>query len=411
MNILILNHYAGSPELGMEFRPYYLAREWIKLGHKVFIVAADFSHLRLKQPSVVYNLQYEKVDEINYFWLKTLKYTSANYKRLLNMLAFILKSVIYFKKISKIVNPQVVIASSTYTFDIYPAYFIARKSDAKLVIELRDLWPLSPMILGNYSKMNPFIWTMQRAANFSYRRCDCCISVLANAKDYLVQHGLKEEKFFYIPNGFSEDELRSTRKQIPGEYAELLSRIKVKSKTIIGYTGGHAPSNALKSLMEASKYFANNDDITFVLIGDGSQKHELMESVRLNDQKNVYFLPTISKSLMPKLLMQFDILYAGGIKSILHSYGTSFNKITDYMLAKKPIIFAVDEPDSLIKKTGCGIQIPAENISELIKVIKFLSELPTVERNNMGEKGRKYALKELKYRSLAKKFIKAVESC
>ena len=32
MNILLLNHYAGSPALGMEFRPYYLAREWVRAG-------------------------------------------------------------------------------------------------------------------------------------------------------------------------------------------------------------------------------------------------------------------------------------------------------------------------------------------------------------------------------------------
>ena len=38
MNILYLEHYAGSPEMGMEFRPYYLAREWVKMGHKVIII-------------------------------------------------------------------------------------------------------------------------------------------------------------------------------------------------------------------------------------------------------------------------------------------------------------------------------------------------------------------------------------
>jgi hypothetical protein len=30
MNLLYLNHYAGTPALGMEFRPYYLAREWVR---------------------------------------------------------------------------------------------------------------------------------------------------------------------------------------------------------------------------------------------------------------------------------------------------------------------------------------------------------------------------------------------
>ena len=53
MNILYIDHYAGSLSMGMEFRPYYLAREWKKLGHTVRIIGADYSHLRKNNPSVV----------------------------------------------------------------------------------------------------------------------------------------------------------------------------------------------------------------------------------------------------------------------------------------------------------------------------------------------------------------------
>ena len=58
MNILLINHYAGSPDMGMEFRPYYMAREWIKEGHRVFIIAGDYSHLRKNNPVV--NRDFEK---------------------------------------------------------------------------------------------------------------------------------------------------------------------------------------------------------------------------------------------------------------------------------------------------------------------------------------------------------------
>ena len=59
MNILYLEHYVGGPEYGMEFRPYYLASEWVKQGHKVTIIAASFSHLRQNNPDVVKDFQEE----------------------------------------------------------------------------------------------------------------------------------------------------------------------------------------------------------------------------------------------------------------------------------------------------------------------------------------------------------------
>lgn len=57
MNILYINHYAGSPEMGMEFRPYYFSREWIKMGYNVRIIAGDYSHLRIKNPKVENDFQ------------------------------------------------------------------------------------------------------------------------------------------------------------------------------------------------------------------------------------------------------------------------------------------------------------------------------------------------------------------
>lgn len=70
MNILLINHYAGSVRHGMEFRPYYLAREWVRDGHSVRITAASFSHVRSRQPSLVdaSSPTIEVLDGIEYFW-------------------------------------------------------------------------------------------------------------------------------------------------------------------------------------------------------------------------------------------------------------------------------------------------------------------------------------------------------
>ena len=70
MNILYIDHYAGSVSMGMEFRLYYMAREWQKLGHKVWIAAADYSHVRRKQPDVSDCYSLKNIDGVEFLIIK-----------------------------------------------------------------------------------------------------------------------------------------------------------------------------------------------------------------------------------------------------------------------------------------------------------------------------------------------------
>ena len=145
MNILMISHYAGTPQYGMEFRSYYMAREWVRMGHNVMVVGASFSHLRKVQPSV----EQENLEGINYWWLPTGEYEGNGLKRVLTMFQFC-RQVYKHRKELIAFNPDIVIASSVYTFDIYPCHYIAKRTNAKLVYEVHDLWPLSVMVIGGY---------------------------------------------------------------------------------------------------------------------------------------------------------------------------------------------------------------------------------------------------------------------
>ena len=87
MNILLINHYAGSPELGMEFRPYYMAKEWVKAGHQVLIVGGSFSHLRKVQPQGKEDL----IEGIHYRWVKLNAYKGNGIGRIRSMFSFVSK--------------------------------------------------------------------------------------------------------------------------------------------------------------------------------------------------------------------------------------------------------------------------------------------------------------------------------
>ncbi len=70
-NIWIINEYAGTPYCGMTFRHYYLAKELVRLGHKVTIFPSSFSHYKLKQHlEVKSTFTKENIDGIDFIWVK-----------------------------------------------------------------------------------------------------------------------------------------------------------------------------------------------------------------------------------------------------------------------------------------------------------------------------------------------------
>ena len=404
MNILLINHYVGSPYYGMEFRPYYLAREWVKQGHRVTILGASFSHLRQHNPDVKQDFHEEIIDGIKYVWFKTPEY-GGSIARIKNIMTFVWKLNKNVKKIARLYEPDLVIASSTYPIDNIPAYKIAKVSGAKYSYEIHDIWPLSPMLIGGYSKYHPFIMVMQYGENYAYKHVDKVISLLWNAEEHCKEHGLAPGKFVCVPNGYNPEEWTDDKfsSPLPEEHQKTLDDLK--GKTIVGFAGGLAASGALKTLLGAAEDLKDRKDIHFVLVGKGPEERELKDYVASKEMKNVTFLPPVSKQLIPSLVHSFDIAYYGGIHSELHKYGTAANKMTDYMLSSKPIIQSLDEPGSLIEKIGAGIRVSAEDSAKVSIAVQDLVKTGSEKMSEMGEKGRKYALENLSWSKLALDFL------
>lgn len=408
MKILLVNHYAGSSKYGMEYRPFYLCREWVKQGHKVTIIAATYTHLRQINPIVNKDFSEEYIEGIKYIWIKVPSYKSS-LKRIINMGTFVIKLMNNAKKIAKKEKPNLVIASSTYPIDIYPCKKIADIAGAKLCYEVHDLWPLSPMLIGGYSKKHPFIRVMQKGEDDCYKYSDKVISLLWNAEEHMKEHGLAEGKFKCIPNGYNPDEWtdEALTLPLPKEHVDAFNALN--GKIIVGFAGSFSSSGALGTLIEVAELLKEDLRIHFVLIGNGSDKKNIEKMVLQKKLSNVTLLPAVTKVLIPAINNKFDIAYMGGVHSFLHKYGTSYNKMTDSMLSKKPLIQAVDEPGCITERVGCGIQVEAENPRKIADAILIIANMSEEERKAMGEKGYKYASEHLPWSVLAKDFIETFE--
>jgi glycosyltransferase involved in cell wall biosynthesis len=246
---------------------------------------------------------------------------------------------------------------------------------------------------------------IQAGENFVCKKSDVIISLLGNAKEHLIEHGMHPDKFYHITNGFDRDEYMNCKETLPFEYKELLTSFKNQNKFIIGYTGGINPSDALITWIKAAQLLNNFDEIVFMCVGTGSDLCRLQKLQKEYHLSNVYFLKPVSKKTIPSLLAYFDIVYVGFISSILPKYGIAPNKMVDYMLSGKPIILSADVENSIVDRVSCGITIPAEDPKALVDTIHKLQEMPIYELQEMGKRGREYALKELDYEILSRKFI------
>ena len=405
MNILLINHYAGSPDMGMEFRPYYFAREWVKMGHNVSIIASDYSHLRRVNPKVNKDFQKEDVDGIDYYWVKTRQYGSNGVKRALTMFQFVSKLIRNAKRIVKTISPDVVICSSTYPLDTYVGQKIKRisKKDVKLVHEIHDMWPLTPIELGGMSRNNPFIKIMQFAEDSFCKNADTVVSLLPNAKEYLIEHGMHPDKYHVVTNGVVLEEWENP-KPLDETLLEHFMNIK-KDGLSICYCGSIHKSTALEYLIEA---VISTKHTYLTLIGPGFDKADLEKKAE-GAKERIKFFESIPKQCIPNVFQYIDVFFVGSLNYPLNRFGMCMNKAFDAMMGGKPILYAVNAPNNYIEEFNCGVSVDAEDICSIIMGIEKLRQLSDEERVKMGENGRNAAMAHFNYEKLAKKFINILE--
>lgn len=410
MNILLINHYAGSPRHGMAYRPYYMAREWVRLGHRVRIVAADNSHIRAHQPALEGMARLdENIDGVEYNWYCTPRYRGNGIGRVRNMGAFVASLYRDARRIAYGFNPDVVIASSTYPMDIWPAHRIAKLCKARLLYEVHDLWPLSPMELGGMSKWHPFIMLVQRAEDYAYRHADSVVSMLPKVRDYMVSRGLLPQKLHFVPNGIDPCEWVSNGPGLPDQAARLFQSIHDRGDAIVGYAGTHGVSNALDNMLNAAHQM-HSDRVVFVLVGGGPAKAGLQERAAREHLGNVHFLDPVEKSRIPSLLQCFDIAYIGWHRHPLYRFGIAPNKLMDYMMAARPVLHAVEAGNDPVREARCGLSVTPDDTHAVVEGIRTLLSLSSEERHAMGQRGKAFVLENLTYPVLGQRFLAACQT-
>ena len=314
------------------------------------------------------------------------------------MIQFMLN--LFFLPKKKLQDPDVIIVSSLSPLPIINAYLWSIKYKAKLIFEVRDIWPLSLIEIGGFSKLNPLVLFFGWFEKFAYKKADKVISLLPNAKPHMVSRGMEKDKFVHIPNGFNVEEMKKSK-----ELDQSISNLIPKNKFIVGYTGSLGASNAMEYLIEASNLLENNENIHFVILGKGQH----LEKLKNNAKNNVSFLGQIDKSQIQSAISFFDVCYIGWHNHTLYRFGISPNKIFDYMFAGKPIIHSVNTTNDFVEIAEAGISIPPENPKEIANAIIEISKIEDKKLKEWGKNGKKYVEENHTFSHLTELLISTFE--
>ncbi|WP_263079609.1 glycosyltransferase family 4 protein [Endozoicomonas sp. Mp262] len=377
-------------------RGWCLLYELVKRGYNATVITSD-SNVLAETPVLDNSFKIDDVDGVQVVWLRTLKYTIA--KSLLRVLSWFHFEWQLFKLDKKILNPpDVVVVSSISLLTILNGFLIKRKFKCSLVFEIRDIWPLTLVEEGGFSRRNPLIILLALVEKLGYKHADVIIGTMPNLLEHVNNILGYEKPVYCIPMGVDVNNYRSIISLEKGYKDTYLSSDKVK----IVYAGTIGITNALDVFFEAAKHLEGNKDIEFIIVGDGPLRERYIKLY--GNLNNLVFAPKVNKNSVQSVLNECDIVCFSAYPSKVWNYGQSLNKLIDYMSSGKPIIASYTGFKSMINESGCGSFVPAGDVLALVSEIKYYAALSGEERSAIGQKGKEWLFENRSYEKLACEF-------
>jgi glycosyltransferase involved in cell wall biosynthesis len=360
------------------------------------------------------NKDYYFKDEINskkfnnnfeFIRFKTKPAYKGTIGRFLNYQDYKMKSANYDQFKNK---PDVVIASSVHPFAWVAGYKLAKKYNAKFIVEVRDLWPLSMYEDFSGLKRKLIFAFFEHMEKKYYNLADAIITTAPYAYEYMEEmFNINKEKVFHIPHGIDLDRFDQNLKRDDEVLSDKLNNI-LENNFCVTYTGSLSKSEGLPAFVKAAKYLEEYEDLKLIIVGGGNEKDKLKNIITNKNLNNVVMIDKQPRDYIPLILKKSDILFCGLMDRKAFKYGISKNKFYDYMAAKKPIVFASNVRGSLITKANAGITIEPHQPEKLAVILIDLYKNIDTKGKNFAKTGRKYVEKNHTTEKIGSDFLKVI---
>jgi glycosyltransferase involved in cell wall biosynthesis len=271
--------------------------------------------------------------------------------------------------------------SSPTFFSIGAAWLLARMKRARLVVEIRDLWPAIFVELGVLTNRR-LIRLLERLELAAYAAADRVVVVSDGFRANLIGRGVPGDKVHTIRNGVALDRFD------PGAAADPRMRERLGARAgdcLVLYLGTHGISHGLPGIAAAAARLAA-EPVHFTFVGEGADKARLRRRVAELALGNVTLLPGVPHDEVPGLLAAADICLVPLRDVPLFSTFIP-SKMFEYLAAGKAVVGAVTGEAAQILREAGAVVVPPEDSAALAGAIRALAGDPQ-RRQAMGRRGR-----------------------
>ena len=318
-----------------------------KLGNDVTVITGS-NHLSGKKDKIREGVIYAPAVKMR---------RKTTWFRMLNNLSFAVSSVCCAMGSGKY---DVVITTSPPPLVSISGWLIARMKGARLIYDVRDIWPDVALEMGSFSEKSLFCRVFRWIADFMYRKADVITTVSPGKVDKIrgKLDARFRDKVLLIHNGY---DLRSDEEDRDHSAVE---RFGVKERFTCVYIGNVGLAQGLDSLLEIAEH-TKHKDIQFLIFGDGVEKEFLEAKARERGLESVRFCGILPHEQVAPLLAAAKISYIPLKNSNMKDSVPT--KLYESLAMGCPVLLAAaGDAVDILEECGLGCSVSPDQTGEII---------------------------------------------
>jgi colanic acid biosynthesis glycosyl transferase WcaI len=385
MRILLLSTYFRPDIASTGMLMTQLAEELALLGHQIVVVTSlphyDTNRIWDEYRGRLVVRERQGLLDVRRVYLYVPQRKENLLGRLLNYASFNMISTVVGALAGQY---DVVLVPSPPLTNGIAAFLISRLRGVPFVYNVQDIYPDIAIRLGVMT--NPqVIAAFRTLEKFVYRKAAAVSVISEGFRLNLLAKGVPDSKLHVIPN-FVDPELMRT---LPRRNS-FSRRHDLDDRFVVLFAGNVGLSQGLEGVLDAADLLAQQQDVLFLIVGNGAAKADLVARARSMGLENTRFLPFQPHEVVPEMYASADVCLVPLRRGLTEQSVPC--KVYTIMGAGKPLVASVDEASDtwqLVRTADCGLCIEPESPQQMAEAILDVYRDGGL-RQEMGRRGRQY---------------------